>query len=82
MVGLCASKQELLPPVLASIVVLVAHGVGTHVQSQANSLGSMLHVAASLDDIFRGYLEGGWAVFLFEAPCEVALMIVLPFEHA
>jgi len=42
----------------------------------------MLHVASSLHDVFRGNLEGCRAVFLFEAACKVALMVVLPLEHA
>ena len=42
----------------------------------------MLHVASSLHDVLRGDLKSCWAVFLFEAACEVALMVVLPLEHA
>lgn len=41
----------------------------------------MLHVTSSLHDVFRGDFEGCWAVFLFEAASEVALMVVLPLEH-
>lgn len=42
----------------------------------------MLHVAASLDDVLRGNLEGCRAVFLLEGPCEVALVVILPFQQA
>ncbi len=79
MVSFRASAQKLLPSVLASIVVLVAHGVGADVERQANSLSGMLHITASLDDVFRGYSEGGRTVLLLKASCKEALMVVLPF---
>ena len=79
MVSFCASTQKLLPSVLATIVVLVAHGVRADVERQADGLSGMLHIAASLNDVFRGYSEGSRTVLLLKASCEVALMVVLPF---
>ena len=79
MVGFRASAEKLLPSVLAAIVVLVAHGVRADVERQANGLSGMLHITASLNDVFRGYGEGSRTVLLLEASCEEALMVVLPF---
>ena len=76
------SIQHLLPSDFTAIIVLVAHCVWTDVQSQTDGLGGLLHVAATLNDVLRCNFEGSRAVFLLEAPGEVALVVVLPLEHA
>ena len=74
--------EHLLPSDFTAIVVLVSHSVRTDVESQANRLSRVLHVAATLHDVLWSDLEGRWAIFLFEAASKVALMVVLPLEHA
>ena len=81
-VCLLASIEDLLPTNLASIVILVPHRVWANIECQANCLSSVLHVATTLDDVFRGDLKGRRAIFLFKASCEVTLMIVLPLKQA
>ena len=82
MIGLCAALKELLQPVLIAIVVLVTHCVWAYVQGQADSLSRLLHIAATLNNIFRGNFESCRAVLLLKAACKMALMIVLPLKHA
>ena len=82
MVGLGASAQNLLPTDFSSVVVLIAHRVRPHIKSQADRLGRMLHVATSLHDILRGYLEGRRTIFLLEGSCEVTFVIILPLEES
>lgn len=81
-VGLLLALHELFEAALASIIVLVAHGVRAHVQGQAQGHGRILHVATSLHNVLRCDVEGSWAVLLFETAAEVALVIVLPLDNA
>lgn len=80
MVRLGAPVEHLLHSAPFAVIILVAHRIGTHVESQTDGLRGVLHVAAALHNILRGDLEGRGAVFLLEGACEVALMVVLPLE--
>ena len=74
--------EEVLHSTVATIWVLVAHSVCTYIQSQADGLRRLLHVAPSLDNILRSDFKGSWAILLLECACEVALMIVLPLKQS
>jgi hypothetical protein len=80
-VSLSPSFKKLIQlPLTDVIVVLIAHGVITNVEYQADSLSRILHVTSALYYVFRGDIEGSRTVFLLEITAKVSLMIVLPFN--
>ena len=76
------APDELLPAALTLVVELVAHCGWAYIEGKADCLGRVLHVATTLDDVFRRDIEGCWTIFLLKATREVALMVVLPFNYS
>ena len=60
------SVEDLLPSDTSTAVVLVAHRVGSDIQSEADRLSGVLHVATSLHDVLWGDLKGCWTVLLLK----------------
>ena len=81
-IGFRTSIRDLFPSSFAGREELVAHGVRSDIQRQAESLSCILHVTAALDYVLWSNFKGSRAIFLFEAACEVPLVVVLPFEQA
>jgi len=77
--------DELLPatfPLFAVLLVHVAHALGSHIESQADGVLGILHVAATLHDVLWLEVEGDRAVNLLEKATEEAKVVVFPLDLA
>ena len=59
--------DELSPSALTLVIELVSHGSRANIESKANGLSRVLHVATPLNDVFRCDIKGSWAVLLLKA---------------
>ena len=76
---------ELLEQVDVTLAVSlegITHGLVSNIEGNADSLLSVLKVAASLHDVLMGDVESSGSISLLEATLEKSKVVVLPLDQS